>query len=147
MLHRSDYKSRSPRRGAAAAELGLVLTPVLAFILVAGTDFARLFNAYLTITSCARNGALYGCLDTAHSTDTSGIQTAAQADASTLNPLPDVSSTTTTISGNTYVSVTVTYKFRPLINYPAFSYSTDATGAYVSLSRTVKMRVIQSTPN
>jgi hypothetical protein len=133
----------------AATELALVLTPILAFSLVAGTDFARLFNTYLTVTSCARNGALYGCLDTTYANDTTGIANAAVADGTSLSPAlatSNVTSSTASISGKTYVVVTVTYKFRPLINYPAMNYSTDGTGAYVSVSRTVKMLVAQDTP-
>jgi hypothetical protein len=124
----------------AAAELAVVLAPILAFILVAGTDFARVFNASLTIASCARNGALYGSQDTAHSTDTNGIQAAALTDAGSLSPQPSVSSSTTTVGGNPYVSVTVTYTFTTLVNYPGIPSTMD-------LSRTVQMRVVQNTPN
>ena len=41
---------RGSRRGAAAGELAIVAAPVLALVLVIGTDFARLFNTYLTVT-------------------------------------------------------------------------------------------------
>ena len=127
------------RRGGAAAELALI-GPALLFILVAGTDFARVFYCFVTITSCARNGALYGCQDTARSTDTTGIRTAARADAGSLSSLPGVSSSTSTAGGNPYVSVTVTYTFTTLITYPGIPNT-------VLLSRTVQMRVVQNTPN
>jgi Flp pilus assembly protein TadG len=117
-----------------------LLAPVLIFILVAGTDFARLFYDFVTVTSCARNGALYGCQDTTHSTDTAGIKTAAQSDGSSLSSLPSVSSSTTTVGGNSYVSVTVTYTFTTIITYPGIPSS-------VTLSRTVQMRVVQNTPS
>ena len=49
---------RGPRRGAAAAELAVML-PVLTLLLVIAVDIARLFHAYVTITNCARNGAIW----------------------------------------------------------------------------------------
>jgi Flp pilus assembly protein TadG len=134
-----------------------LLTPVLAFILMAAVDFGRLFYTWLTITSCARNGALYGCLDTTYSTDTSGIQTAALNDASTLSPVLTASNITSSTGndadGNAAVMVTVKYNFYPLIKYPifgglVFQYATDSSGTpYVPLSRTVQMRVVRDTPN
>jgi hypothetical protein len=124
----------------AALELAAVLTPILAFILVAGTDFARLFNAYVTITSCARNGAIYGCFDATKSTDTAGIQSAALADAGSMSPAPTVSSTTTTIGGNTYVSVTVSTTVSTLLSYPGIP-------STMTLSRTVEMRVVLDVPS
>jgi Flp pilus assembly protein TadG len=149
---------RQGRRGAAAAELGVVAGPVLVFILVASTDFGRAFYAYVTIGSCARNGALYGCMNSTRASDTSGIQTAAQTDDSGLNttdltvPTPTTSSETVTDPGgntNTYtvLSVTVNYKFRPIVTYLPFGYSSDGSGAYFQLTRTVKMRVAQSQPD
>jgi Flp pilus assembly protein TadG len=147
---------RHTRRGVAASELALVM-PFLAFILMAALDFARLYYTYLTITSCARNGALYGCLSPSNSTNTSGIQSAALADASSLNPaLPSsniTSSTGTDANGNPTVQVTVQYSYYPLIKFPVFGsmgyqYGTDSSGTpYVPLSRTVEMRVVQNTPN
>jgi Flp pilus assembly protein TadG len=140
MLYRREYICRPARRGAALAELVVVLT-TLVFILVACTDFARVFYSYLTITNCARNGALYGCTSTQHSTDTAGIQAAALTDTSSLSPTPGVSSTTgTDASGNPYVAVTVTYTFTTLITYPGINHT-------MNLTRTVQMRVAQGQPN
>ncbi len=135
----SSVRKIERRRGVAAAELAL-LAPTLVFILVAGTDFSRLFYSYVTVSSCARNGALWGCQDTASSTNTSGIQTAAQSDGSSLSSLPTISSSTSTISSNPYVSVTASYTFTTLINWPGIPHT-------MSVSRTVKMRVVQNTPN
>jgi Flp pilus assembly protein TadG len=132
--------ARGGRRGVAAAELALSLS-LLAFIMVAATDFSRLFSAYLTITSCARNGALYGCLNSSHSTNTSAIQTAALNDAGSMSSTPTVSSTTgTDTDGNTFVAVTVTYPFTTLVSYPGITNS-------LTLTRTVKMRVAQNLPD
>src|SRR4051794_26777014 len=87
--------TRRRRRGTASGELALLL-PVLAFILVAAVDFARVFRAYTVVTWCARDGAVYGSGSSTKSTDTTGIQTAALADASDLSPQPTVTSTTGT---------------------------------------------------
>jgi Flp pilus assembly protein TadG len=139
-----SYRNRRARNGrtaAAAAELAVVAAPLLLFILVAATDFARLFYDYETITDCASNGAFYGCVDATHAADAAGIQAAALADAGGMSPQPSVSSKTTTdANGNPCVQVTVTYTFTTLVGYPGIP-------STVSLSRTVQMRVLQDTPN
>jgi Flp pilus assembly protein TadG len=140
MVKHRNRCGRTRRRGAAFVELALLLGPILAFIAVAATDFARIFNAYVTVTSCARNGALYGCLDSTYAADTSGIQSAALNDKASLSPAPTVSSSTSAISGTPYVTVTVTWTFSTLINYPGIPSS-------LTLSRTVTMRVVQDTPS
>lgn len=139
MLHRPRQTQR-PRRAVAAAELA-VLLPLLSFLLVIGVDFARIFYHSLTITNCARSGAMYATSDPSHATDTTGIQTAALADASNLQPTPTVSSTSTKDSqGNPCVQVTVTYQFSTITNYPGISNP-------VVISRTVQMRVAPLVPN
>ena len=140
-------RPHTPRRGAATAELALLL-PVVAFLFVAVIDFARVFHYYVIVTSCARNGALYGCLDASHSTDTTGIQKAAlgqyngatsSPEVSSLSPTPSVSSTTgTDASRNAYVKVTVTYTFNTISGYPWIS-------STVTVGRTVQMRVAPGT--
>jgi Flp pilus assembly protein TadG len=140
MLYRRDRRSSTARRGAAAAELTICLT-LLTFLTVAGTDFSRLFNAYLTITSGARNGALYGCVNATHSTNTDGIRTAALADMGGMSSTPAVSSATgTDANGNPTVSVTVTSTFTTLVTYPGVP-------STMNLSRTVQMRVSQNIPD
>src|SRR5262245_23194902 len=91
MSRRRLHPTLHTRRGAAAVELP-VLLPFLAFLFVAGVDFARVFYHYLTITNCAANGAEYGSLDSAHSVDASGIEAAALKDATNLTPAPAVTS-------------------------------------------------------
>jgi Flp pilus assembly protein TadG len=135
-----DRRAGGARRGEAATELAIVVT-VLSFMLVATTDFARVFYYYLTVTNCARNGALYGCQDSAHSTDTSGIQTAALSDAGNVSPQPTVTSATGNDSSkNPYVAVTVTYSFSTIVDYLGIP-------STINLSRTVQMRVAQKSPN
>jgi Flp pilus assembly protein TadG len=114
---------------------------VLALLLVGATDFARTFYYYLTVANCARNGALYGCLSTANSTNKTAIQTAALTDAAGLSPQPSISSTTgTDANKNPYVSVTASYSFSTLVSYPQLP-------STMTLSRTVQMRVAQGQPN
>ena len=69
-------KSRNFRRAVAAAELALLL-PVLTMLLVLGIDFGRVFYYYVTITNCARNGALYAADPTAPSQSAYGSMSAA----------------------------------------------------------------------
>jgi Flp pilus assembly protein TadG len=134
-----------PRRlGAAAAELALVL-PLLALLLLAAIDFARLFYHYAIVTNAARNGALYGsdpvaAAESPYST-TGGLPAAALADATDLDTSPGVSWTNMDdADGNSCVQVTVTYTFWTLISYPGIPNP-------VNLSRTVQMRVAPTKPS
>lgn len=128
------------RRGAAAVELA-VLLPVLGFLFVTGVDYARVFFHHVTITNCARNGAVYGSMDATHAADTAGIQAAALQDASNLSPAPTiVSSTGINGAGKPYVQVTVTYPFQTFASYPGF-------GTPVTITRTIEMRVAPLVPN
>lgn len=130
----------SKRRAAAAVELAVTL-PLLALLLTITCDFARLYYHYLTITNCARNGALWASDPATLPYSQYGtVQQAALADASDLFPQPTVTSSAGTDSnGNPTVSVTVTYSFQMLSSYLGFS--------TVTLSRTVEMRVAPTTPN
>lgn len=128
------------RPGAAAIEMAILL-PLLVLIFVIATDFVRLYFYSVTVTNCARSGALYGCMSTAQSTNTTGIKTAALKDASNLGTQPTVSSTTgKDASGNPYVAVTVTYTFKTVTGYTGVAKT-------FSLSRTVQMRVVPTTPS
>src|SRR5262245_10522284 len=96
---------RGARRAAAAAELAILL-PALALLMIAAVDFGRCFYAYNTITTCARNGALWAC-DSNNLTQSpyASLTAAAQADATNLSPLPTVDSATySSTAGGTYGS-------------------------------------------
>jgi Flp pilus assembly protein TadG len=119
-------KSAARRRGAAVAEMAILL-PVLAFLFIVAVDFARLFYFSLTLKNCARNGAYYA-------SDYPGIygygspSAAALADGSNLSPTPNVtvgydSSPTGTFTQTSpvrpgYVQVTVTWTFNTVTSYP-----------------------------
>ena len=81
----------SLRRGAAAAELAVVL-PLLVFLLVMAVDFSRVYYYSLTLSNCARSGALYASDQFSPlAARYSSVQQAAQADAANLRPVPNVS--------------------------------------------------------
>jgi Flp pilus assembly protein TadG len=124
------------RRAVAAVELAILL-PVICFLLIITVDYARVFYYSLTITNCARNGAVYES-DAAAKGESSyaTTQAAALADASNLSPAPTVTSST---SGDV-VSVTVTYPFETIANYPGVPNT-------ILLTRTVQMRMLPSTPD
>src|SRR5947209_13304932 len=110
----------------------LLFLPFLALITV---DFARFAYGYVTVTNCARNGAIYASSNSTaraqspyyNANVNTATQTAALADASTLSPSPTVDSpkysstydgTYTAASGTPpvppttgYVQVTVTWTF------------------------------------
>jgi Flp pilus assembly protein TadG len=135
MPYPAPRRPRNRRRGAAVAELAILL-PFLALIFVAALDFGRVFYYHVIVTNCARSGALYGSLGPVHSADASGIQAAAKAESPELSSTLSVSSTTGTDSaGNSFVSVTVTYPFNTITNFPGIP-------ASATVGRTVQMRVI-----
>ena len=128
------YRGTEKRRGAAAAELAVVL-PFLVFLFVIGVDFGRVFYFSQVIEHCARNGALYASDPKAPASALySSVQEAALADAVNLTPQPNVSSSTgTDADGNSYVDVTVTWQFNMIMGCLGVPDK-------VNLSRTVRMR-------
>ncbi len=143
--HRPRCRSVS-RGGIAAVELALLL-PFLCFSFVAAVDYARVFYYTIILDNCARNGALYASANPTQSTDTSGIQTAAQMDASNLSPLPSVSSSVDTSTTPNTVTVTVTSTFKTVTNFgiklPVGNFQVPSQ---TTLTRSVKMSVVPSVP-
>ncbi|HEY1859814.1 MAG TPA: TadE/TadG family type IV pilus assembly protein [Gemmataceae bacterium] len=142
MLNRHKHGCPRDCRGAAAAELALLL-PFLGFLFVITLDFGRIFYYTLTIENAARNGALWACDPYAPGQSYSSLQNAVQADASNIQPPiqnSNISSSTgTDANGNAVVSVTVTYDFTLISNYPGIP------NPY-TISRTVEMRQEATTP-
>ncbi len=139
MLRQQHPITSEPRPGVAAVELALLL-PLLCTLFVIALDFARIFYFTMVVTNCARSGAIYGSQNPTTANDQSGISAAAGQDAGNLlrQNLSVVSATNSSTSP-TYVSVTVTYPFATITNYPGIS-------RYTSLSRTVLMTVTPLTP-
>lgn len=132
--HDHCNQRRHPRRAAATIELALLL-PFLTFIFVAVVDFSRIFYYSVTITNCARNGALYGSnLTAADKSLHDTLEEAALADAVNLNPPPTV----TSVFGADYVDCTVKYTFKTISSYPGIP-------STMNLSRTVRMRQTAAT--
>lgn len=92
---------RSRDRGAAAVEFALIL-PLLLLVLFAIIDFGRMFNAQITITEAAREGAravAYG-------------QPAGPRVSAATNGLTGVTTTTTACpNANGYAEVKLGYSF------------------------------------
>ena len=110
MLYRSGRRSGPPRSGAAAVELAILL-PLLVFLFVVAVDFSRVFYYTLTITNCARNGAIYASDPVAAAESPYGsVQDAALATATDWASPPTVSAPSygSNADGSRYVEVTVT---------------------------------------
>jgi Flp pilus assembly protein TadG len=136
-----------------------LLLPFLAFMFVIAVDWARIFYYSITVTNCARNGALYMSLQQSATTTSSPytdsgyvnlyvnsknpVSDAALADAPDLTPTPTVTSATGTDGNGNYVEVTVSYTFQTVTNFAVGSFvvpsSTDVT-------RTVRMYVPPESP-
>ena len=128
------------RRGAAVVELA-VLLPLLAFLFVISVDFARVYYYSVTLTNCARAGAMYASDPTTNAESPFvNFQAAALADATNIDPPPAVSSTNgVDSSGRAYVEVTVSYTFKTITGFPGVPNQVD-------LVRTVRMNVSASVP-
>ena len=131
-------QTHHPRRGAAVVEAAILL-PLLAFLFVIGTDFARVYNPAITLMNCARNGAMYGSQSPTHSQDDNAIRAAALADAVGMSPQPTVAIRRFTEGSYPYVEVSVSAQFKTVTNYPGVP-------SPLTLTRTVKMRVTPATP-
>ena len=132
---------QSRRRGAAVVELA-VLLPVLVLLFLITIDFARIYYFSLSLTNCARAGALYAS-DPAIADESpfANVQEAALADAANFNPQPTITSTNgTDASGGQYVAVSANYTFATITGFPGIP-------SNLALRRTVKMHIAANTPN
>jgi len=129
-----------PLRGVAVVELA-VLLPLLILLFLIAIDFARVFYFSLSLTNCARAGALYASDPAvANESPFASTQAAALADATNLSPQPTITSTSGTDSlGRKYVSVTANYTFQTVTGFPGIP-------ANVPLQRTVTMFESAATP-
>jgi Flp pilus assembly protein TadG len=133
--------SRRPFRGVAVVELA-VLLPLLVFLFLLAIDFARVFYFSLSLTNCARAGALYASdPSTADESPFASVQAAALAEATNFSPQPTIVSTSgTDSSGRRYVSVTANYTFQAITGFPGIP-------SQVPLQRTVTMFESAASPN
>jgi Flp pilus assembly protein TadG len=103
------------RRGAAAAEMALIL-PFIGLMFVVAVDYCRIYYATQTIWNCAQSAAAYAS-GTARSPSATGnilaAQQAAVADGVTLNPPLQLDNVTVVIGQQT-ATVTIQYPFSML---------------------------------
>jgi Flp pilus assembly protein TadG len=119
-----------------------VLLPLLVLIFMITIDFARVYYFSLSLTNCARAGALYASdPTTADESPFASAQAAALADATDFSPQPTISSSSGIDSqGRTYVSVTANYTFQTITGFPGIP-------SQVPLTRTITMFQSAGTPN
>ena len=87
-------------------------------------------DALVTITNCARNGALFLSNQASYSTYYANVTAAATADAGSLSPTPTVSYANYTDSyGNSCVTVTVSYTFTTFVNYPGIPHTSTLSSS------------------
>jgi Flp pilus assembly protein TadG len=143
MLSHIHRARRQARRATACVELA-VLLPVICFLFVVTVDFARVFYYTLTLENCARNGALWAS-DPLSSTQSSytSLNQAVLADASNLSPALSTSNissaTSTDANGNSVVTVTVSYNFNTISNFPGVPNP-------FAFTRSVEMRLMPTLP-
>jgi hypothetical protein len=134
-------------RGIAATELA-VLLPFLSAIFVLAIDYARVFYATVVVANCARNGAVYASNIANYpgwegqATTYASIQQAALADAGGLSPAITASNVAVTSSsqdGNSLITVTVTYTFTTVTNFPLLPSS-------ITIQRSIQTRVAPAAP-
>jgi len=128
------------RKGAAVVELAILL-PLLVFLFLIATDFARVFYFSLTLTNCARAGALYAC-DPAMMAESPfpSARAAALADATNLSPQPTITQDTGIDAlGRPYVEVTAAHSFSTITGFPGIPRS-------LNLRRTVRLYVAANSP-
>ena len=105
------FKKQDRQSGQAVVELALML-PILILILVGILDLGRIFEAQVTITNAAREGARWA-ID--HPSDSSGISShvSAEATAGGFSPVITNPGGLGGSSGSP-ITVTVTYSFTML---------------------------------
>jgi Flp pilus assembly protein TadG len=130
-------------RGQSSVELA-VAVPILMLLLLAGTDFARVFYMSSGVSSAARAGAQYGSQSVITAADSAGMVAAAKTDGSNFSGLTATASQCTCATSSTvkacpsgyctnaaqatFVQVTTTSVFQTLVSYPGIPSSTTLTG-------------------
>ena len=137
----SGRRPRRVRSGASVVELA-VLLPLLVFLFLLAADFSRVFYFSLTLTNCARAGALYASdPTTAAESPFPSVTAAALADATNLSPQPTITQVNGTDSfGRSYVEVSAAYTFTSTAAIPPIP-------SQVNMTRKVRMYVAAKSPN
>jgi Flp pilus assembly protein TadG len=135
-----ERRKTGRRRGTAVVELATLL-PLLVFLFLIATDFARVYYFSLTLTNCARAGALYAS-DPAIQGESPfpSTEAAALADATNLTPQPTISQANGIDAlGRSYVEVSATSSFTTVTGFPGIPSS-------LNLTRTVRLYVAANSP-
>ena len=129
------------RRAAVAVVELAVLLPLLVLLFLITIDFARVFYFSVSLTNCARAGAIYASDPVAAAESPfPTVEAAALADATNLSPQPTITSQTfTDNSGKPYVAVTAAYTFNTVTAFPGIPNQ-------VPLTRTIRVFVAANTP-
>jgi Flp pilus assembly protein TadG len=140
-----DRRRHRVSRGQSIVEFAFV-APVLILFLLAVADFGRVFFVSIALNNAARAGTQYGIQSPANAADVSGMQLAAQTDASNISGVaatasercecPDGSSQACNSAPScsdmrVYVEVDTTGSFQTLLNYPGIPSSISLTGKSV----------------
>jgi Flp pilus assembly protein TadG len=153
---------RAPLRGMVQSESGTsliefaIIAPLLIFLLIGLIEVGRYTYFAIVIANAARAGVSYGSQNTSTAQDTTGMQTAALADATSI---PQVSASPTYFCANSststptptacpasgptppvyyYVEVTTSGTFKSLLHYPGIPNN-------VPITSTAVMRVVDTT--
>lgn len=133
-------------RGQSVVEIALT-APILALLLVATADFARVFYASIEVANAARAGVQYGVQNYNTGVDYTGMKKYAEADGQNVPGLSASASEFCQCGGTTvvcspaqcsqpqiFVQVTATATFNTMLHYPGMRSS-------IPLSSTAVMEV------
>ena|SRR5947209_7468714 len=107
------------RRGAAVAEMAILL-PVVSFLFLVAVDFCRVFNCAQTVRGCAEAAALYASGNAQADPGVSPQDAASQAalaEGTMLDPPLRAQDVSVTVAGGV-ATVTVSYNFQTFVGYP-----------------------------
>ena len=118
-----------------------ILSPLMVMLFVLACDFARVFHFSLTLTNCARAGALYASDPlVADESPFANSSEAARADAGNMTPAPVVKERFgVDESGREWVEVSAEYEFNTITGFPGIPNK-------VTLTRTVRMFIAGPIP-
>jgi Flp pilus assembly protein TadG len=109
-------KGKGSDRGATAVEMALLM-PVLLLVLFATVDFGRMYNAQLTLTEAARDGARAAVLGANVTTETQEAASGISPVTVTVTPCPaapNAASDATVIASHAFEFITPLSAFASL---------------------------------
>jgi Flp pilus assembly protein TadG len=129
------------RHGSIVVEMA-VLAPLLVMLFIITVDFARIYYVSVTLTNCARSGALYASDPaTADESPFASTTQAALSEAQNLSPPPTITETTGADGSNhAWVEVSAQHTFKTITGFPGIP-------SEMTLIRTVRMNRAAITPD